>query len=711
MMKRTDKIGIALRSAACSRLAVHLLAIVLLAGGLAGCDKDAAQPEPGSASGREIHIGTTVQTRAAAVDATPLTGVQFLRKDMIGATAPGDYTGVTPIAGDRAADGGITFADPVPTYGPDDKNAFFKAYWPAGTPAVDKVVWTVDGVTDILVSDEYNAGKYTARLTGSGGASGDPMLFKHMLAQLEVVCIAEAGAAEADVQTSWGKITGIEIVGSNSEVTLDYASPAAVSYATPADLSLVQADYATAFPAAGVTLLQTPSPAVTAAGMFAPDVTAGSAAPVTLKVRTEKVPAGATVAVKLGDGTSDKPFEVGKKHVVTLTFIANAKEIEASAAITDWAAAPDVEVDVKPDAYVSLYYGDAAENGSVTTDLSGSTWDSYNAYVIGSNGSHYTTLADAYAGEKPYAQLQIALRDEESGWSGSVRTWDIAMNICKNKTTDGGGWRLPRLSEMRLIFNNLSAVNAALAAGGGTSIPNTYCWSATELSDAKAWRVDMRTLTRWSPGNKTTDSYIRCVRECPATVNDYYYSDGSYSTTLISGKTPVGVIFWVNPDNGANFKVVSLDHATFQRWSTEKVTTGATGTTNGAENMAVIKAIPDWHDKYSAFAWCDDKTEGGNGWYFPARDELQYLYCASVLAAPVTWSNGTTGAPAFVQSNRDSWNALFTAAGVGGMDFKPNYWSATEDSSNNASYIYFTDGAVNSLSKTGYSSVRCVREI
>lgn len=163
---------------------------------------------------------------------------------------------------------------------------------------------------------------------------------------------------------------------------------------------------------------------------------------------------------------------------------------------------------------IPLYYGDAGNNGAVTTDLSGSTENSYNAYVIGSNGSYYRTQVDVYAGEMPYAKLQVAMTDEVFTDFNGKRTWQIAMQTCRNKTTDGGGWRLPRFSEMRLLFNNLAAVNAALTAGGGTKLLSSYYWSATEASATEIWTTDTRTLSNFKIVAKANnDANIRCVRE------------------------------------------------------------------------------------------------------------------------------------------------------------------------------------------------------
>lgn len=86
-----------------------------------------------------------------------------------------------------------------------------------------------------------------------------------------------------------------------------------------------------------------------------------------------------------------------------------------------------------------------------------------------------------------------------------------------------------------------------------------------------------------------------------------------------------GVVFEVSAD-GKHGKIVSLveDYLQwskeFKGWTKE---IGADSETNGAVNMAVVQRIPNWREKYPAFAWCADL---GEGWYLPAIDELEAIY-------------------------------------------------------------------------------------
>lgn len=94
-------------------------------------------------------------------------------------------------------------------------------------------------------------------------------------------------------------------------------------------------------------------------------------------------------------------------------------------------------------------------------------------------------------------------------------------------------------------------------------------------------------------------------------VGDYYNENGKE-----------GVVFWVD-ESGEHGKIVSMKGAEGKMWTSDRIEAdrliGADHETDGAKNMDVVKQIPDWESKYSAFKWCADL---GEGWYLPAKVEL-----------------------------------------------------------------------------------------
>ena len=106
------------------------------------------------------------------------------------------------------------------------------------------------------------------------------------------------------------------------------------------------------------------------------------------------------------------------------------------------------------------------------------------------------------------------------------------------------------------------------------------------------------------------------LTSAPYAVGDYYY-DG----------VKEGVVFEIW-DNGNSGKIVSMTKSSSSLlWSSDtdeqKRLIGADSETDGAYNMAVVKAISGWESKYPAFKWCADL---GEDWYLPAKQELQTIY-------------------------------------------------------------------------------------
>ena len=96
-----------------------------------------------------------------------------------------------------------------------------------------------------------------------------------------------------------------------------------------------------------------------------------------------------------------------------------------------------------------------------------------------------------------------------------------------------------------------------------------------------------------------------------------YYNDGVRE----------GVVFEVTLD-GQHGKIVSMKQSMSPlEWSSDydeqRRLIGADSKTDGATNMAKIKTVSDWQNKYPAFAWCADL---GDGWYLPANDELLIIF-------------------------------------------------------------------------------------
>lgn len=298
----------------------------------------------------------------------------------------------------------------------------------------------------------------------------------------------------------------------------------------------------------------------------------------------------------------------------------------------------------------------------------------------------------------------------------------------------GEGWYLPAINELQHLccaFNgnapttwigkasfarNVEAQNAfgaLFSAVGGTNV-NTSYQASTEFSTTTYWYGAIHLLAAGSGNEKTGQCATRCIREilpppAPPAVNDYYYSDGTTSKELVSGKTAEGIVFWVDPVNPMHYKVVSKNARSNVEWSWNFYDVGTgeysgirDGDSNGnvdsparesgKANREILRlwmaADPSRRpmEGFPSFKSCDDM---GAGWYLPAVNELQYLYCTYNGLAPVIWAKGN--AAAVNESAQAAFNTRLTTAGGASFD-TDSYWSSTEYDANNAWTVRLSNG-------------------
>ena len=250
---------------------------------------------------------------------------------------------------------------------------------------------------------------------------------------------------------------------------------------------------------------------------------------------------------------------------------------------------------------------------------------------------------------------------EQKRLIGAISKTDGAANMAKVKARPdwqskypafkwcadlGEGWYLPSIEELKVFTLNTAvhdAVNRTLIARGGIKLYSRgeweWYWSSTELDKQYggnfcAWNVGMYNGdTRYS--SKSGNFYVRAVSAfgdssktlsavttvsnskttAPYKVGDYYDENGKQ-----------GVVFEVSAD-GSHGKIVSMKQsAEILQWSSDsaeqKRLIGADSKTDGAANMAKVKARRYWQSKYPAFKWCADL---GEGWYLPSIEELKTL--------------------------------------------------------------------------------------
>ena len=277
--------------------------------------------------------------------------------------------------------------------------------------------------------------------------------------------------------------------------------------------------------------------------------------------------------------------------------------------------------------------------------------------------------------------VNMAIIKAISGWESKYPAFKWCADL-------GEGWYLPAKEELLTICNNKDLINANLTQ----QLLEDWYWSSTEENYQYggifcAWGVVVGNgYTNYSI--KTYDDYVRAVSafgnakptpeltSAPYAVGDYY-NDGKKE----------GVVFEVW-DNGNSGKIVSMTQsASTLQWSSDeteqKRLVGADNQTDGAVNMAIIKAISGWESKYPAFKWCADL---GECWYLPAKEELDIIH-----------------------NNKDAINANLTQ-----QLLERWYWSSTEYDYHDSDGVFYAwgvfmyRGGTSNVDKSYYGYVRAV---
>lgn len=181
-------------------------------------------------------------------------------------------------------------------------------------------------------------------------------------------------------------------------------------------------------------------------------------------------------------------------------------------------------------------------------------------------------------------------------------------------------------------------------------------------------------------------------------------SRGGTVTREVGDVVDGGVVYWVNPDDVSDFRVVTLDQGSSLQWAANNdyvLGSGAQSKSarNGADVWQLAKQYSDnktngasgtFATDFPAFSYCYEKTDGGvakGTWYLPSFQELKDLHSAKGSVESVITANG------------------------GSAFLIREHWTATEYSSSGSSAwnVGFSSGYTNLTIKSGSSFVRCVR--
>lgn len=116
------------------------------------------------------------------------------------------------------------------------------------------------------------------------------------------------------------------------------------------------------------------------------------------------------------------------------------------------------------------------------------------------------------------APMDMNIANEFSTTGTFIMNWAEAYNGCKAVTYDGGGWRLPTVRELQLLYI-FRAAFASLGAPFSTSTFSYSYWSSSEVDASTSLSVSFRAsesgTTSSAPKSNNGWYPVRCVREMP----------------------------------------------------------------------------------------------------------------------------------------------------------------------------------------------------
>lgn len=189
------------------------------------------------------------------------------------------------------------------------------------------------------------------------------------------------------------------------------------------------------------------------------------------------------------------------------------------------------------------------------------------------------------------------------------------------------------------------------------------------------------TYTKTITGLQDLTYYVRAYAKNNA--GDVAYSSTTISFSIKPAKLCVGC-----GPSGSNLWVATNDVAGQLTWGPTGNNTNARSLSDGAANLATVKALDASLNNYPAIKACNDM---GTGWYLPSKNELNSLY-----------------------ENKDAIGN-FNTNSTGTTSFSLYYWSSTEESSDYSWYQNFDNGSqysdYNRNPKSRSFRVRCVRRV
>ncbi len=361
-----------------------------------------------------------------------------------------------------------------------------------------------------------------------------------------------------------------------------------------------------------------------------------------------------------------------------------------------------------------ILYSDMSCNANMVASKTpiGVVFDTTNGLAIAKD--EFANLAWGMSGDisgiQNYANSSTSMADWQ-GFKNTKAMYDYeksqnsyfpSMEKVLRYSTEGtsqGQWYLPAAGELKAISDNKDTLNTTLSKIGGTQMSGNY-WTSSEQDSNNAWRIILGgSLSNEVKDNRGTAKPIinfaskdkisvdLTDKSTVCKVGDILYSDKTCSASVVSGKTPIGVVF-----DESNRLAIALESSADMYWSTNEYDfpeltniadeNKAKQEYIGKANTAAIKAYNSSLSNYPAAKYAYNYTTAGTNvgdWYLPALGELYEIY-----------------------QNKTIINKTLSALGKSTISTS-TLWSSSEHSGFDAWGLGFTYGNLNYYSKTDYN--------
>ena len=207
--------------------------------------------------------------------------------------------------------------------------------------------------------------------------------------------------------------------------------------------------------------------------------------------------------------------------------------------------------------------------------------------------------------------------------------------------TSQGQWYLPAAGELKAISDNKDALNTTLSKIGGTQMSGAY-WSSSEQDNSNVWLISLGR----NPTNTKKDSRSKAKpiinfaskdkinvdlnKSTACKIGDILYSDKTCSASVVSGKTPIGVVF-----DGTNRLAIALTSkqvewgvfGDLQEFPNDQTENEIKKNYTGKNNTLIL--VEKGANKYPAAQYAYTyETIGTNAgdWYLASMGELNEIY-------------------------------------------------------------------------------------